>query len=182
MLKRDKDGLTEEEFLRQYDSNKFPKPSLTADLVIMRCSGAEHEVLLIQRGGHPFMGKWAFPGGFSEMNETIEETAARELMEETCLAVPGMKLLGVYSRPGRDPRGWTVSVAFVVCLNEEEGNQAKAADDAADARWFRIVRDGERMKLSCGDLGLEPDAGGRILAFDHDDILRDAVSFLDDEL
>ena len=174
--KRDKNGLTEQEFLRSYDSNRFPKPSLTADLVIMRPSGRDREVLLIQRGGHPFLGRWAFPGGFSEMNETIEETAERELMEETCLEVHDMKLLGIYSKPGRDPRGWTVSAAFVVCLNEEEGSQARAADDAADAKWFRISKEGDDVKLISQNLTLEADEDGRILAFDHDDILKDALS------
>ena len=82
----DKKGLTEEEFLRQYDPDKYPKPSLTADIVVFRERGGAPEVLLVRRGGHPFLGRWAFPGGFAERNERIERTAERELMEETARA------------------------------------------------------------------------------------------------
>ena len=76
-------GLTEAEAIARYKSRNYPKPALTADIVVFSRSGAEWKVLLIERGGHPFIGKLALPGGFANENEPIEETAARELEEET---------------------------------------------------------------------------------------------------
>lgn len=157
---RDKNGLTEEEFLRQYDSDKYPKPSLTADMVIFRLSDREPEVLLIRRGGHPFLGCWALPGGFANPGEELSLTALRELEEETCVTGVKPSLVGVYSKPGRDPRGWTVSAAYYAVVKENEVT-AKAADDAAETGWFPLS-----------------EAGAMHLAFDHDDILRDAKAFL----
>ncbi len=170
---RDKKGLTEDEFLRQYNSDKYPRPSVTADVVIFRQSHDRlPEVLLVRRGGHPFLGRWALPGGFAERNEPLEKTAARELMEETGVAGAELKLVGVYSAPGRDPRGWTVSAAYAAAVTNAE---ARAGDDAADVRWFPLrERDDVSFDLP-DDPALAPDARGRRLAFDHDDILADAI-------
>ena len=169
----DKKGLTEEEFLRQYDSDKYPKPSVTADIVIFReRENAAPEVLLIRRGGHPFLGRWAFPGGFAERGERIEQTAARELQEETGVTGADMTLVGVYSKPGRDPRGWTVSAAYAAVLSDAA---ASAGDDAAEVRWAPLERDAQGVYRLRPDDGLTPDARGCALAFDHDEILADAI-------
>ncbi len=170
---RDKKGLTEEEFLRQYDPGKYPRPSLTADVVIFR-RGRDRspEVLLVRRGGHPFLGRWALPGGFAMKDEPLDRTAARELMEETGVAGAELTLVGVYSAPGRDPRGWTVSAAYAAAVEKTE---ARAGDDAADVRWFPL-RQGVAAPYELPDgPTLAPDARGRRLAFDHDDILADAI-------
>ena len=131
---RDSKGLTEAEFLERYDPDKYPKPSLTADIVIFKVhdDGRDPEVLLIRRKGHPFIGHLALPGGFAERGETIETTAARELAEETGVNGLEMKLVGIYSRPGRDPRGWTVSAAYTATVKSDEINPV-AGDDA---RWY----------------------------------------------
>lgn len=165
--KRDKKGLTEDEFLRQYDPDKYPKPSLTADNVIFRRTADGPEVLLIRRGGHPFLGFWALPGGFAERNEPLERTALRELMEETGVAGAELTLVGVYSAPGRDPRGWTVSAAYAAVIPAETG--AAAGDDAAELRWFPL--------RPASDGVLRPEGIPR-LAFDHDDILADACRLM----
>ena len=162
---RDKKGLTEEEFLRQYDPDKYPKPALTADIVIFREGEGGPEVLLIRRGGHPFLGCWALPGGFAERNEPLESTAARELLEETGVTGAELRLTGVYSAPGRDPRGWTVSAAYTALIPKE--TEALAGDDASELRWFPL------RPTAAGDL--QPEGIDR-LAFDHDRILADAVS------
>ena len=130
----------------------MPKPKtppLTVDCVVFDASGA---VLLIERKYSPFKGRLALPGGFVEVGETVEAACRRELMEETGVKARRLELLGVYSDPGRDPRGPTVSVVF---LTRVRSKKVKAGDDAADARW---VSDWRRLPL----------------AFDHAKILSDA--------
>ena len=102
----------------------YPRPMLTADCVVVR-SGSE--VLLVRRGGEPFKGCWALPGGFMEMDETIEHCAVRELEEETGLrfAERDLRLIGVYSAPGRDPRGRTVTAAFRVESGERRAESGE---------------------------------------------------------
>ena len=162
--KKDKNGLTEEEFLRLYDPDKYPKPSLTADV----CLFQKGKILLIKRGGHPYLDCWALPGGFANRNEELSFTAQRELKEETGIDYTAMKLVGVYSKPGRDPRGWVVSAAYAADLKDLEV-KAKAADDARDARWFTVQKD--PLILKEGDLVLTEDD----LAFDHAQIIADAA-------
>ena len=164
-LLRDRNGLTEAEAIAEYRKKNYPKPALTADIAVFARHGTGWRLLLIQRGGHPYLGCWALPGGFADEGETIERTAARELEEETGLTGLDMALVGIYSAPGRDPRGWTVSAAYAV--NVEDQLNAVAGDDAAWAQWFDLVGD---------DRGLMPalPEGGR-LAFDHAQIIADAV-------
>lgn len=86
---RDQNGMTETEFLRQYDPDRYEKPAVTVDMLIFTVNPERDyslELLMIERGGHPYLGKWALPGGFVEMNESLEEAAARELKEETGLS------------------------------------------------------------------------------------------------
>ena len=80
---RDKNGLTEAEFLARYDAGKYPRPSVTADVAAFTHTDGRPRVLLVRRGGHPFIGTWALPGGFVEPEETVETAACRELWEET---------------------------------------------------------------------------------------------------
>ena len=167
-MARDKNGLTEEEFLRQYNSDKYQKPSLTADILIFRKTGENVHLLMIRRKGHPFLGCLALPGGFAEPGETIECSAERELEEETGLTGQELKLVGVYSKPGRDPRGWTVSAAFAALV---DGNQLApvAGDDAASVHWvpLRVGEDGA-YHLETEDR----------VAFDHMEIIEDAVRMM----
>ena len=165
---RDAKGLTEAEAIAAYQKKNYPKPALTADVVVFRKDAGELKLLLIRRGGHPCLGKWAFPGGFSDAGETIEQTAARELQEETGAQGLSMELVGVFSKPGRDPRGWTVSVAF--CSVLEEDVPVAAGDDAADTRWVTVRRENGELTLTLDGQPL------RELAFDHWDILTAAAA------
>lgn len=127
---------------------------LTVDVVALTGDSGAPRVLLIQRANPPFQGSWALPGGFVEEREQVRDAAPRELAEETGLSVGELELLGVYDTPGRDPRGWTVSVVYLARLGRQA--DVSGADDAADARWFSV----EEL----------PD-----LAFDHALIIADAV-------
>lgn len=139
---------------------KYPHPAVTADCVIFGFDGLNLKVLLIQRGIEPFKGRWAFPGGFMQMDETIEECARRELREETGLVVNTVEQFHTFSDVNRDPRERVLTVAHyaLVRLADVEGG-----DDAARAQWF---------------------AQDEIpsLAFDHDRILRMALSTLKERI
>lgn len=134
---------------------KYPRPAVTADCVVITRE-AEPKVLLIQRGFNPFKGCWAFPGGFMNMDETTEQCAIRELEEETGLKVSTVYQIGTYSKVNRDPRGRTITVAYIAIIDSPLEVQGR--DDAAKAEWFPI-----------SDL---PE-----LAFDHEEIMSDAINF-----
>lgn len=179
---RDKNGLTEREFLASYRADRYPRPSLTADVAIFERNGAALRLLLIRRGGHPYLGCLALPGGFANQNEPLEQTAARELREETGVSDVPLKLAGVFSKPGRDPRGWVVTAAY--CAAVEAGSvTASAADDAADAQWYDVSEDGAGgVTLSRGAERLTIPAGAASvpgLAFDHAEIIPAALRALE---
>lgn len=172
----DQQGLTQEQVIEQTKKKNYPKPSLTVDMLVF----LEGKLLLIRRGRHPYAGMWAAPGGFVDPNERVEEAAARELMEETGLTGIAPRLLGVYSKPGRDPRGWNVSCAFT--CQAPAGSIPQAGDDAAQAGWFAVEKRPQGYTLTCGDtvLQIETDEGGHYLsdqgfAFDHGEIVLDAL-------
>ena len=116
----------------------YPRPALTVDAVVFR-KADEFEVLLIQRKHYPFEGMWALPGGFVEMEETVEEAVVRELEEETCLELrmDQLKQLHTFSALGRDPRGRTVSVTFFGKIDYQK-SEVRGGDDASDAKWFKM--------------------------------------------
>lgn len=115
-------------------SYEYPRPALTVDVVLATREDTPR-VLLIQRAGDPFKGRWALPGGFVEENERLVDAAKRELQEETGLRINDLEQLYTSGDPGRDPRGWTVSVVF---LARVDVMTATAGDDASDARWFAL--------------------------------------------
>jgi len=130
-----------------------PRHALTADAVVFD----GERVLLVRRGNPPFRGRLALPGGFVEGSESCEEAVLRELAEETGLKGRIAGLVGVYSAPGRDPRGPTCTTTYLV---ERTGGRLRAGDDAAAARFVPLRR-----------------ARAERLAFDHDRMLADAVLF-----
>lgn len=146
---RDKNGLTEAEFLASYRVEDYPRPSVACDMVVFtlgqRESGSyrhlpeqELQVLLVRRGGHPCLGAWAIPGGFVRPGETVGQAAARELREETGLSGVYLEQLGVFSDPGRDPRTWVMSCAHLALIDSRQVT-LRAGDDADSAAWFRLT-------------------------------------------
>ena len=142
-MKLDKNGRTLEEFLAGYDPGKYRHPSVTADCVIF----AADSVLLVRRGNHPSIGMLAFPGGFSEPGESTEQTANRELLEETGAKGVPCRQFYTASTPGRDPRDWTVTVCYIAELDERTA--VSGADDAASAEFckYSVHKDGELTVL-----------------------------------
>lgn len=135
---------------------KYPRPTVTADCVVIT-KEVEPKVLLIKRRNPPFKGSWAFPGGFMNMDETAEQCAIRELEEETGLKIEDIVQIGAYSKVDRDPRGRTVTVACLVRIDSPVA--VIGQDDAAKAEWFPLST-------------LPP------LAFDHEEIMRDAMKII----
>ena len=133
---------------------EYPRPAVTADCVVITREAAPR-VLLIQRGFDPYKGCWAFPGGFLDMDETTEQCAVRELEEETGLKVTDVHQIGAYSKVDCDPRGRTITVAYLAFI--DEAIEVCGLDDAAKASWFKLSE-------------LPP------LAFDHADIMKDVQS------
>ncbi len=127
-------------------------PALTTDCVVFDETG---RVLLIRRKNPPFQGAYALPGGFVDVGETVEDACRRELLEETGIEGGDLRLIGVYSDPRRDPRGHTVSVAFLADRKAGTSTRPKAGDDAAAAEWVADWR-------------------GLAIAFDHAQILEQA--------
>ena len=132
---------------------KYPRPTVTADCVVITHE-AEPRVLFIKRGGEPFKDCWAIPGGFMEKGETTEQCAVRELKEETNIVISDLHQIGVYSKVDRDPRGRTISVAYLAITDKTQ--IAVGQDDAAEVKWWPLTALPE-------------------MAFGHDDIMRDAV-------
>lgn len=137
---------------------EYPRPALTVDCVVFGLDAEDLRILLIQRSQEPFKGRWALPGGFVEMTETLEESAARELEEETGLSKIFLEQLYTYGAPDRDPRERVVTVAWYALVNLID-HKPKAATDASDAAWF-------------------PVRATPPLAFDHRAILKTALERL----
>ena len=116
----------------------YPRPSVTADVVAFTLRADDLAVLLVRRRDEPFKGCWALPGGFVNENESLERAAARELHEETGLTVSPSKLeqLGAFGDPGRDPRGHTITVAYVTYRATE--TSLNPGDDAVEAEWVPL--------------------------------------------
>jgi len=165
------EGVSEQVFLGQYSKTKYPRPSVTVDLVIFTIAEGNLKVLLIERKGHPFKGHWALPGGFVDVGdafenqgEDLEEAAVRELGEETGLDQTLLKQhrvhleqLYTFGRAYRDPRTRVIGVAYFALVSPDLLDSIRAGEDAEKAQWLSV------------------DTKVPNLAFDHDQILAMAL-------
>jgi 8-oxo-dGTP diphosphatase len=137
---------------------QYPRAALTVDCVVFGFDEGDLKVLLIERGLEPFKGRWALPGGFVRVDETVDAAARRELAEEAGLTSVFLEQLYTFGEINRDPRERVVSVAYYALVKLSE-HEAKAATDAANAKWFPVSKVPK-------------------LAFDHADILATAIERL----
>ena len=204
MSQLDEKGMSEKQYLAQYDPGEFTRPSVTVDIVVFTVTNVRGEnyrklpekelrVLLIQRGGHPYIGHWALPGGFVRPNETVGEAANRELAEETGIQGGYLEQLYTFSKPERDPRTWIISCAHMALIDSDRLH-LEAGSDANDVQWFTVSMDNslEIIKLSLlnGKTSLTasvmPNTNGSELksiennglAFDHAEIVTCALQRL----
>lgn len=198
MEKRDKNGLTETEFLAAYRPGDYERPSVAVDIMVFRMkkdlSGLQ--ILLIRRGGHPYLGCLALPGGFIEKDESGYEAAQRELLEETGISDVYMEQSYTMTQPDRDPRMRIIDIAYIALLPYGTEPEPRAGDDAAFAGWYdvefdgktymRIGKDGEeaayrlnRKLFQNGKIAVANYTpvwtGGSALAFDHAEVLLEGL-------
>lgn len=138
---------------------EYPRPSVTVDVAIFRPLGEEYQILLIQRAQAPFQGKYALPGGFIKMDESLDEAARRELFEETGVNTLQLTQIQTFSDPERDPRGRVITTCFGCVLGVGDQIQIQVGDDASNADWFGLN-------------DLPP------LAFDHPILIQTAITKL----
>ncbi len=134
---------------------EYPRPAVTVDCILFSIENQRQEVLLIQRKFSPFKNSWAFPGGFVDMDETLEHAIVRELEEETGIKKIELNQLQAFSKIDRDPRQRTISIVFYAFVNKEDC-EIQAGSDAENVKWFSL------KNIPC-------------LAFDHDTILKTAI-------
>lgn len=176
-MKKDKNGLTEEQFLKDYDVSKFERPSVTIDNLVFAIDEIENndirklndkrlQVLLVYRDNHPFIDKWCLPGGFIRMDETLEEASLRTLEEKTSVKDIYLEQLYTFGEINRDPRTRVIGVAYMALVNKKD---TKIVDEGKNTDWFTI-------KQINGELVLENDRGITVksssLAFDHGKIIE----------
>lgn len=184
---------------------KYPKPSVTADIIAVRPAYSELEesqwrenpefaleVLFIRRGQWPYEGSWALPGGFIRPTESVDEGARRELREETALESVHLIPVGVFSKPDRDMRAWIISNAFVSVHKRGQGCHVKGGDDAREAKWLTVKSptigygrfylpfhdDGKLAFCLTGTYREEDVGGGTILSVDENPLAFDHAEII----
>lgn len=150
-------GQSLEEFLNAYDPYRYKTPSCTTDAAVFCCSGELTssleglKILLVKRSNHPTIGYWALPGGFIDLDENLDDTARRELQEETGVENLVMEQIGAYGDYDRDPRARVITTAYMAFVDEREV-RVKAGDDAADAVWCSVSMERKETSEETGVL------------------------------
>ena len=175
MEERNCDGLTEQEFLERYHPGDYERPSVTVDTLIFTIAMNEKvpklELLLIKRNDHPFINRWAIPGGFMNMDESVDEAAKRELEEETGLKDIYLEQLYTWGDVNRDPRMRVISVSYIALVPKEKLKPV-AGDDASKVNWFEVAYNNQVLSLQASDGTVLTEDN---LAFDHAKIIKLAI-------
>lgn len=174
MRERDAQGLTEQEFLSRYNPGKYEHPSVTVDALVFTVDkGGEDyhlRIMLARRQEHPFLHKWAVPGGFVGMGESVEQAAVRKLEEATGRKDIYLEQLYTWGEVERDPRTRIISVSYIALVPEEKLRQGGEEKEVA-GEWYSIGTQGGRLRLWNASREL---AEGE-LAFDHARMIRLAL-------
>ncbi|WP_079909533.1 NUDIX domain-containing protein [Paenibacillus sp. 32352] len=184
-IRRDRNGITEQEFLQQYDASQYERPSVTVDMLIFTVMDKDQinyrklpekslQLLLIKRGEHPYIGQWALPGGFVSVHESIEEAAQRELRSETNIDNIYMEQLFTWGDTDRDPRTRVISCSYMA-LVDRSALVVKAGDDADDAGWFEVTYQMFQEKRTLWEDGYEHERLMKITLSHEDDLLSATV-------
>ena len=187
------DKLTEEEFLKQYDADVYKKPSVTVDMLIFTIMDKEEsnyrklpekslKILMVKRKNHPFIGKWALPGGFVSIDESLDDAAARVLKNETNVNNVYMEQLYTWGDVDRDKRTRVISVSYLA-LVDSSALSLIPGNDEEDARWFtvsyKVIEDNKiELKLNNNDEELSSNS----IAFDHGKIIEYAIDRLKNKI
>lgn len=157
--------MTEKEYLANYDISKFDRPSLAVDIALLSIvkdkpaasikqnDTNELKILMIKRASHPFINKWAMPGGFCKPYENVRDAAARELYEETGVNNTYMQLIGAYSEKDRDPRGWIISNTYLSLVNADDC-KPRATADAWESKWFTVKLESSEINTTVNGLNV----------------------------
>ncbi|WP_022764935.1 NUDIX domain-containing protein [Butyrivibrio sp. XPD2006] len=148
--RRDINGLTEKEFLEQYTDTLYDKPSVTTDILVLGVdeSFARLKALLIKRDEHPYLGFYALPGGFIKKDETAYQAASRKLYEEAGVRDVYLDQIYTFTRPGRDPRTWVMSIAYLALVGD-------VSEIKTTGEWFDLEFDDDRIRLYNDESGAE---------------------------
>jgi 8-oxo-dGTP diphosphatase len=164
----------EQAFLAAYDASVFPRPSVAVDVVLLTVKDGGIWALLMRRADHPHRGRWALPGSFLHIDESLDAAAVRVLATKAGLAVVFTEQLYTFGAPGRDPRTRVIAVAYYALVDQAKLDQVVLARAAADLRLarLRVPWTGETGGLVDA---LDDEADNLPLAFDHAEILGMAV-------
>lgn len=186
-MKKDKNGLTEEQFLKNYNVSEFERPSVTVDNLLFVIDEIENndirklndkrlQILLVYRDNHPFIDKWCLPGGFLKMDETLEEASLRTLEEKTSVKDIYLEQLYTFGEINRDPRTRVIAVSYMGLVDKKK---TKIIDERKNTDWFTV-------KQINNELILENDKGTIVkvsdLAFDHHKIIEYGLSRIRNKL
>lgn len=186
-MKKDKNGLTEEQFLKNYDVSNFERPSVTVDNLLFVIDEIENndirklndkrlQLLLVYRDNHPFIDKWCLPGGFLKMDETLEEASLRTLEEKTSVKDIYLEQLYTFGEINRDPRTRVIAVSYMGLVDKKK---TKIIDERKNTDWFTVKQINNELVLE-NDNGIVVKASD--LAFDHYKIIEYGLSRMRNKL
>ena len=164
--KKDKNGLTEKEFLKDYKAGDYERPSVTADILVLGTSADLRtlKILLVKRDEHPYLEQWALPGGFVRKDETAYQAAERKLSQETGLEGVYLDQIYTFTNPARDPRTWVMTIAYLALVSDTSDDMLRGITCAGvgeseggvqDAAWFELVIDADSISFINAERNVE---------------------------